>query len=160
MPEQLVDAKPGTEFNIQNLHVTATQAKHTDPNAVGFKIETATLGHIAYTSDSEYFTGIGTQYSGARILILCVLRPTGSPWKGHMTTDDAIKIVEETKPEMTVLTHFGMQMIVKDPDKEARILQQQTGVPAVAAKDEMHIKIAEKIRIQAAGKREGLEDFL
>lgn len=77
-----------------------------------------------------------------------------------MTTDDAIKIVEETKPEMTVLTHFGMQMIVKDPDKEARILQQQTGVPAVAAKDEMHIKIAEKIRIQAAGKREGLEDFL
>lgn len=160
MPEQLVDAKPGTEFNIQNLRVSATQAKHTDPDAVGFKIGTPTLGHIAYTSDSEYFTGIGTPYSGARILILCVLRPSGSPWKGHMTTNDAIKIVEEAKPEMTVLTHFGMQMILKDPDKEAQSIRQQTGIPTIAAKDEMHIKIGEKIQVQATRKRDGLEDFL
>ncbi len=160
MPQQLIDAKPGTEFIIQNLHVTATQAKHTDPDAVGFKIETPTLGHIAYSSDSEYFPGIGKQYSGMRILILCVLRPSGSPWKGHMTTDDAIKIVEEARPEMAILTHFGMQMIIKNPDKEGQLIQQQTGVPAIAAKDEMQIKIGEKIQVRAIGKRKGLEDFL
>jgi phosphoribosyl 1,2-cyclic phosphodiesterase len=160
MPQQLVDAKPGTEFSIHNLHIAATQAKHTDPNAVGFKIETPTLGNIAYTSDSEYFTGIGAQYSGARILILCVLRPTGSPWKGHMTTNDAIRIVEEAKPEMAILTHFGMQMIVRDPDKEARLIQQQTGIPTTAAKDEMHIKMGERIQVQATRKRAGLDGFL
>ena len=29
--------------------------------------------------------------------------------------DDAVKIIEEAKPEMAVLTHFGMQMIFKIP---------------------------------------------
>ncbi|HKZ93875.1 MAG TPA: MBL fold metallo-hydrolase [Candidatus Bathyarchaeia archaeon] len=160
MPEQLVDAKPGTTFDIKNLHISVTQAKHTDPDAVGFRIETPTLGNIAYTSDTEYFTGIGKQYSGARALILCVLRPAGNPWKGHMTTDDAIKIVEESKPEMAVLTHFGMQMIVKNPDKEAQSIQQQTEVPTIAASDGTHIKIGEQIQVQTTRKRKGLENYL
>jgi hypothetical protein len=61
---------------------------------------------------------------------------------------------------MTVLTHFGMQMILKDPDKEAQLIQQQTGAPTIAAKDEMHIKIGERIQVQTTRKRKGLEDFL
>ncbi len=160
MPEQVIDAKPGTTFNIENLNISVTQAKHTDPDAVGFRIKIPAFGDVAYTSDSEYFEGISKQYSGVRALILCVLRPSGSPWKGHMTTDDAIKIVRETKPEMAVLTHFGMQMIVRNPANEARLVQQHTGTPATAATDGMRIRIGEQIQVKTTRKNKGLNEFL
>jgi len=159
MPEQVVDTKPGVSFNIENLHISAALAQHTDPDAVGFRIETPTVGDIAYTSDSEYIEGIGQPYAGVRVLILCVLRPSGSPWKGHMTTNDAVKIVEEAKPEVAVLTHFGMQMIVKNPSNEAQLMQQQTGIPTIAATDGMHIRIGEQIQIQPPRKQKGLTNF-
>jgi len=160
MPEQVIETEPDTSFNIENLHITATQAKHTDPDAVGFRIETPTLGDIAYTSDTEYFQDIAKAYTGARVLILCVLRPTGSPWKGHMTTDDATRIIEETKPEMAVITHFGIQMIMKNPTNEARLVQETTGTPTAAASDGMRISIGDKIRVQTPRKQRDLTGFL
>jgi hypothetical protein len=67
-----------------------------------------------------------------------------------MTTDDAIQILNEVKPEMALLTHFGMQMIFKGPAIEAKHIQEKTGIPIVAAQDGMHITIGEKIQIQTA----------
>jgi len=161
MPAQVIDAKPGMSFNINNFKVAVAQAKHTDPDAVGFRFETPDLGDLAYTSDSEYFEGIGKLYQGVRLLLLCVMRPAGSPWKGHMTSDDAIKIIEEAKPEMAVLTHFGMQMIFKGPTNEARLIQEKTGIPTVAGADGMRITVGEKIQVQTAKKKQrGLNDFV
>jgi len=161
MPAQVIDAKPGIVFNINNMRVVCAAARHTDPDAVGFRFETPTLGDIAYTSDSEYFEGIGKPYQGVRLLLLCVMRPAGSPWKGHMTSDDAIQIVEEAKPEMAVLTHFGMQMIFKGPANEARFIQEKTGVPTVAGVDGMHITVGEKIQVQTTKKKQrGLNEFV
>jgi len=159
MPEQVVDAKPGTSFNVDDMRVSAAEARHTDPDAVGFRFETPNFGDIAYTSDSEYFEGIGKPYQGVRLLLLCVMRPAGSPWKGHMTTDDAIKTVGEAKPEMAVLTHFGMQMIFKGPANEAKLIQQKTGISTVAAIDGMHILVGDKILVQAPRKQKGLDAF-
>jgi phosphoribosyl 1,2-cyclic phosphodiesterase len=88
------------------------------------------------------------------------MRPAGSPWKGHMTSDDAIKIIEEAKPDMAVLTHFGMQMIFKGPANEARLIQEKTGIPTVAGADGMHITVGEKIQVQTAKKKQrGLNEF-
>ena len=160
MPEQIIETKPGTAFNIRTLHFSATQAKHTDPDAVGFRIEAPTIGDAAYTSDTEYFESIGKAYTGVRVLIVCVLRPAGNPWKGHMTTDDAIRIIEETKPEMAVLTHFGIQMIMKNPSNEARLTQEKTGTPTLAATNGMRISIGDKIRVQTPRKQRDLKEFL
>ena len=161
MPEQVIDVKPEVSFAIDDTRIAAAQAKHTDPDAVGFRLETSDVGDIAYTSDTEYFEGVGKPYKDIRLLLLCVMRPSGSPWKGHMTTDDAIQIVEEVKPEMAVLTHFGMQMIFKGPASEARIIQQKTEIPTIAASDNMHISVGEKIQVQMKRKRHiGLDEFI
>jgi len=160
MPEQVVDVRPGTSFNVDGLRFTAAEAKHTDPEAVGFRMETSNFGDIAYTSDTEYFAGVGKPYRGVRLLLLCVMRPAGSPWKGHMTSDDAVNIIEEAKPEMAVLTHFGMQMIFKGPATEAKLIQQKTGIPTVAASDGIHILVGEKILVQMPCKQKGLNEFV
>jgi phosphoribosyl 1,2-cyclic phosphodiesterase len=160
MPEQIIETKPGTTFNIHQLHFTTTQAKHTDPDAVGFRIKTPTNGDIAYTSDTEYYENITKAYTGTRVLILCVLRPTDSPWKGHMTTNDAIRIIEETKPEMAILTHFGIQMIMKNPNNEARQIQEKTGTPTTAAADGMRVTIGDTIQVQTQRKQRDLAEYL
>ncbi|MGB9714779.1 MAG: MBL fold metallo-hydrolase [Candidatus Bathyarchaeales archaeon] len=161
MPEQTVEASPNMKFQVEDVQVTVTEARHTDPDAVGFKFETKEFGDFAYTSDTEYFEGIGKYYEGARLLMLCVMRPAGKPWKGHMTTDDAVKIIEEAHPEKAVLTHLGMQMIFQGPAKEAKLIEEKTGVSTVAAVDEMQINFGETISIQVRGvkSQEGLNKF-
>lgn len=160
MAGRIFEAKSGDAFDVDNVKIVVTEARHSDPDTVGYRFETDDFGDFAYTSDTEYFEGIGKHYQNLRLLMLCVLRPSGNPWKGHMTTEDAIRIVEEAKPEMAVLTHFGMQMIFKGPDKEAKLVEEKTGVRTVAAKDEMRIKIAEEIIIEAARKKQpSLNEF-
>ncbi|MEM2995116.1 MAG: MBL fold metallo-hydrolase [Candidatus Bathyarchaeia archaeon] len=153
MPEQVSEATPNMRFQVGNVNVTVTEARHTDPDAVGFRFETGNFGDFAYTSDTEYFEGIGKYYKGVRLLVLCVMRPAGKPWTGHMTTDDAIKIVEESHPELVVLTHLGMQMIFRGPANEAKLIEEKTGVSAVAAVDGMRILFGEKITVQAGDKK-------
>jgi phosphoribosyl 1,2-cyclic phosphodiesterase len=162
MPEQKIEAVPNMKFQVGDVNVLATEAKHTDPDAVGFRFETTDFGDFAYTSDTEYFEGIGKYYEGVRLLVLCVMRPAGKPWKGHMTTNDAIKIVEETRPELAVLTHLGMQMIFKGPASEAKLIEEKTGVPTVAAVDGMQVIFGEEIRIETKLKRiqQGLNKFI
>jgi len=159
--ERLIEAKSGVEFDIGDIKVVVCRAKHSDPDTVGFRFETPDLGDFVYTSDTEYFEGMGKIYEGVRLLVLCVLRPSGTPWKGHMTTDDAIRVVEKVKPEMAVLTDFGMQMIFRGPDDEARLVEEKTGVPTIAAKDEMRVRMGEKIQVETIKRKQpSLDRFM
>ncbi|MEM4701011.1 MAG: MBL fold metallo-hydrolase [Candidatus Bathyarchaeia archaeon] len=159
MVEQVIEAVPNTRFQVVDVTVSATEARHTDPDAVGFRFETREYGDFAYTSDTQYFEGIGKHYEGVRLLMLCVMRPAGKPWEGHMTTEDAIKIVEEAHPEQAVLTHLGMQMIFHGPAREAKLIEEKTGTPTVAATDGMRILFGEKIEVKTAKQKEGLDKF-
>jgi len=153
MPEQKIEAVPNMKFQVGDINVLVTEARHTDPDAVGLRFETGDFGDFAYTSDTEYFEGIDKYYEGVRLLVLCIMRPAGKPWKGHMTTNDAIKMVEEAHPERVVLTHFGMQMIFKGPASEAKLIEEKTGVPTVAAVDGMQVFFGEEIRMETRLKR-------
>jgi len=160
MPERVIEALPNTNFQVGNINVLVTEARHTDPDTVGFRFETSEFGSFAYTSDTEYFEGVSKYYGGVRLLILCVMRPSGKPWKGHMTTNDAIKIIERAHPEQAVLTHFGMQMIFKGPAKEAGLIEEETGVPTIAARDGIRIKFGETISVQTSRvAQQGLNRF-
>jgi len=162
MPQQKIEAVPNMKFQVDDVNVLATEARHTDPDTVGFRFETADFGDFAYTSDTEYFEGIGKYYEGVRLLVLCVMRPAGKPWKGHMTTNDAIRIIEETRPKQAVLTHLGMQMIFKGPANEAKLIEEKTRIPTIAAVDGMQIIFREKIQIETKLKRnqQGLNKFI
>jgi len=161
MPEKVIEVEPGVVFQVGDTRIVATEAKHSDPDAVGFRFENPEVGDVAYTSDTEYFEGVGKAYEGVRLLILCVMRPSGNPWIGHMTPEDAIKIVEEVKPEMAVATHFGMKMIFSGPNREVKLIEEKTGVPTLAASDGMRLRVGEKIRVERTGRKQsGLEKFL
>jgi len=161
MPKMVIETMPGISFEVDGVNVTVCKAVHSDPDAVGFRFETKDFGSFAYMPDSEYFSGVSKFYSGLRLLILSVLRPSGQPWEGHMTTDDAIKVIEETQPEMALITHFGMQMILKGPEREAELIEKKTGVPTKAAADGMRVLLGKDIVIDRKMRRErDLSSFL
>jgi phosphoribosyl 1,2-cyclic phosphodiesterase len=148
LPKRVIEAKLGKSFKIGNMSVRPVRAIHADPDTIGFRFRTLKNGDFGYLPDSEYFNDIGEIMSGVRLLILSVLRPSGKHWKGHMSTDEAAKVVEEVQPELAVLTHFGMLMILNDPDNEAAIIQKETGILTVAAKDGMKISYDKEIHVE------------
>jgi phosphoribosyl 1,2-cyclic phosphodiesterase len=160
MPEKVIEAMPDLRFECGSLGVMGTGTRHTDPDAVGFRFGTSRLGDFAYTSDTEYFEGLTKYYEGVRLLVLCVMRPGGKPFKGHMTTDDAARIVEEVHPQLAIFTHLGMKMLLEGPAKEAKNVKEKTGVNTIAATDGMHVIFGEKISIRGNGsKSEELSEF-
>jgi phosphoribosyl 1,2-cyclic phosphodiesterase len=160
LPERVIEAKVGSTFNIGNIDVKVCNAVHSDPETVGFRFETGNLGAFAYMPDSEYYEGIGDYLGGVRLLILSVLRPSGRPWKGHMSTDDAVKIINEVHPEMTVMTHLGTLMIIKGPESEASFIQESTGIATKAAKDGMRVTFGEKILFDKPKEQADLTSFM
>jgi phosphoribosyl 1,2-cyclic phosphodiesterase len=148
MPSQTINAKIGTFFQVGSLRVEAVRAQHTDPDAVGYRFSTTSHGDFGYTSDTEYYEDIGKSHAGLKLLILCVMRPGGKPWKGHMTTDDAVSILKAVKPEAAVFTHLGMQMIFRGPQREAIRATEESQVPVTAAVDRMRVIFGDQIRIE------------
>ncbi len=110
--------------------------------------------------DSEYFGEVSDFYGGVRLLILSVLRPSGKPWKGHMSTDEAARVISEVHPEKAIITHFGMLMMFKSPDREADLIERRTGVPTTAAKDGMHLTLGEEIHVGRPDKQADLSSFM
>ncbi|MEM1562585.1 MAG: MBL fold metallo-hydrolase [Candidatus Bathyarchaeia archaeon] len=160
MPEKVIEASVGSSFEVDGLEVSVCRAVHSDPDTVGFRFNVKDFGSFAYMPDSEYFSGASNFYSGLRLIILSVLRPSGQPWEGHMTTDDAIKIIEEVRPEMAIITHFGMQMIYKGPEREAELIEKKTGVPTKAAFDGMRVLLSKEIIVgRRVGKGRDLTSF-
>ena len=158
--EAVMDAKPGQSFDLNGVKITATKAMHSDPDAVGFRFGFLGVGEVGYTSDTQYFDGLGGLYAGTRLLILCTMRPRGAPWKYHMSTEDAAKLISEAKPETAVLTHFGAKMIFSSPPAEAKFVEQQTGIRTIAATDGMQIKFGKEIQVTAGKAQLGLSEYL
>ena len=142
----LIEMYEGTSFSVGDLGITATEAKHSDPYSVGLRISTS-QGGIGYTSDTGYFSGVSDSYTDLRVLVLGTMWPRGNPIHIHLNTDEALRILEESRPKACILTHFGMRMLNAGPEKEARFLQEETGIPVVAAIDGMKAHISDEITL-------------
>ena len=142
----LLTLERGTRFEVEDLIFTATEARHSDPYSVGLNIDTP-VGTIGYTSDTGYFEGVSEQYAGNRLLILCTVWPRSNPIHIHLNTDDALKIIQEAQPKTCILTHFGVRMLKRNPKGEAEYLENETGVPVIAARDGMKIEMSDQLTI-------------
>jgi phosphoribosyl 1,2-cyclic phosphodiesterase len=141
----------GTAFSVGELGFTATEARHSDPYSVGLRVSSS-QGNIGYTSDTGYFAGLADSYTDLRLLVLCTMWPRGNPINIHLNTDGALRVLEESQPKVCILTHFGMRMLNAGPEEEAAYLQEETGIPVVAARDGLKAQISDVITLQGPRK--------
>lgn len=116
------------------------QAKHDEETAFGFKLKLdgKTIG---YTSDTEYYAGLGEAYRGCDLLVVNCLKPDVDAFHGHLTTKTAGQLIGIARPKQAVLSHLGMNMIRGDPETEAKKIEKETGVKTVAATDWVRISL-------------------
>jgi phosphoribosyl 1,2-cyclic phosphodiesterase len=148
LPAKVETMYPGHSFRIKDIGLKAVEARHSEKDGVGLRINLPELGSVGYTSDTGYFEGLGNLYSGLRVLIACAMWPRHEHLRYHLNTDEVLKIVDEVKPGIVILTHIGMKMINAGPEKEAFYIEEETGVPAVAARDGMRVIVGEKIEVR------------
>ena len=132
---------------LGNIKITGTKTVHGDPKAVGFNFKLKDFS-LSYTADTEYFEDLHKYHDGADVLIASVIRPRNEKIRGHMCTEDFIKLVDEVSPKFAMMTHLGMKMIFNSAKKEAKKVTDRTGVKTFAAYDGMKIDLKPFIQKQ------------
>lgn len=128
--------KPGDEFSLKGVKITATKSKHDDKTSIGFLMKTEGK-LIGYTNDTEYFKELGKIYKGCDYLILNNLKPKLDGIPDHLSSEDTIKILKEAKPKKAILSHLGANFLKHPAEVEAQMIQDETGVKTIAARDGM-----------------------
>jgi phosphoribosyl 1,2-cyclic phosphodiesterase len=151
MPERLLVVRSGDRFCIGKMEVLATPTVHNDPVGVGFRLHTAG-GPVSYVSDTEIDEDVLEAHRGARVLILNLTRPLESKVPRHLTTEEATEMVQIIKPELAVLTHFGMKIVHEGVDTQTKYIERGSGVRTIAAEDHMKLSVNRSLRVVRKGR--------
>jgi ribonuclease BN (tRNA processing enzyme) len=143
---------PFSKISLKPFEIFSTPSAHTDTTSIGFRIQTSE-GMISYVSDTQLLEHVIKAHRNCRVLIACVTRPLGHRIPHHLSTEDAGYMVEKIRPELAVITHFGMRVIQENPETQAKWIEDRSGIRTVAARDFMmlnmengSITVADRIR--------------
>lgn len=130
--------KPGASFSHKGVRITATKTKHDDRTAIGFTLETEGK-RVGYTSDTEYLKGLGSVYKGCDYLIVNNLKPKLDGIPDHLSSEDTVKILKEARPKKAILSHLGAGFLKRPAELEANMIEEESGVRTIAARDGMKL---------------------
>lgn len=136
--ERNIILNSGQRVGIEDIEIHALPTNCEDNSGIGFKFY-ANDFILSYSSDTKYSKEAVDSYKGSDILILNVIDPQGDRTSKLLNSDDVIKIINHVKPKLTIITHFGTNMMRADPISEARFIQNQTGSQVICAKDGMSL---------------------
>ena len=95
---------------------------------------------ISIITDTKYFEGIESHYNG-NILIINFVLIEKKDYINHLSINEIEKIISTNKPKLTILTHFGMNIIKAKPWEISEKLSKKLGVNIIAANDGMEIDL-------------------
>ena len=134
--ERFIVLEAGKRVGINDVEIEAIKAKHSEPNAIGFKFITPDYT-LAYTGDTMYSVETVSQYENANVLILNVPYLKKDEGRNNLCKEDAINIIKKVNPRLAIITHFGVNFLKSDPMYEVREIQKETNCQVIAAKDGM-----------------------
>jgi len=140
-PEKIEELKEKANYKINDVFFN-TPIKHqhgVETYGLNISFQDSTISLIA---DGRYFEGLEKYYPG-KILIINVVRFKPREGLEHLSLKDVEKIIASNKPELAILTHFGMTMLQAKPREVAKNLQEKLGVKVIAASDGMEINLDE-----------------
>jgi phosphoribosyl 1,2-cyclic phosphodiesterase len=137
----------GKSYSIGDISFS-TPVRHIHPvETYGFVFRTAehTFCHI---TDTRYFEGLSQYYRSERVIINVVFLKPRPPadYPGipvdHLSVPDVERIIEELRPKVVILTHFGMSVWRAKPWLIAQRLSARTGVKVIASRDGMKFDLS------------------
>jgi len=132
--EKIIPLDKNHKIGIDLVEINALPANHTDKTAVGFKFFCPRFT-VSYTGDTMMTPQLVDSLMGSDVLILNVPYPGDKAEGKNLDSAAAIQIISKVQPKLTVITHFGLEMLKADPLQEAREIQRITGIQTIAAQD-------------------------
>jgi ribonuclease BN (tRNA processing enzyme) len=133
--EGTITLEAGKSYNIGNV-TFSTPVKHLHPvDTFGLVFKSAEY-NFAYIADTLYFEELKNYYQCDMLIINMVFTKPLPPVQ-HLAVADAQRIIEEIKPRVAILSHFGLQVWQAKPWLIAEELTQKTGINVIAARDGM-----------------------
>jgi len=136
--ERFIVLGEGKKVGINNVEIKAIKAKHSEPDAIGFRFITPDYT-LTYTGDTMYSVENLSEYENSNVLILNVPCLSKDESRDNLCKEDAIKIIKKVNPRLAIITHFGINFLKADPLYEVRDIQKETNCQVIAAKDGMVI---------------------
>ncbi len=130
--EKTIILQEGTCIECNNVHIEAVKIKNKDPEAVGLRIVTSTFS-LGYTGKTKSFAKLKETLKDVEILIIELTSISES--KEGLCVAEAQQIIADIKPQLAVLTNFGIDVLKEDILELARKMYKQTGVQVIAAKE-------------------------
>jgi ribonuclease BN (tRNA processing enzyme) len=118
-----------------------TPVRHKHPvETYGFIFQTP-RHTFSWITDTRYFEDLASHYEGDLLIINVVRLNPGAPID-HLALPEVKSIIEELRPGIAILTHFGMTMWRAKPWELAAKLTEETGISVIAARDGMKFDLA------------------
>lgn len=127
------------EYNINNIHFSIPVKLVHGVQSYGLNVY-SNKNKISFISDTKYFEKLETYFKGDILILNVVLLEPNSKIM-HLSIKDAEKIITKNKPKLSILTHFGLNVIRSKPWIIAEELTEKTGTKVIAASDGMSINI-------------------
>jgi phosphoribosyl 1,2-cyclic phosphodiesterase len=139
-PQSIQVLTEGGAYVINDVSFT-TPVRHKHPvETYGFIFQTP-RHTFSWITDTRYFEDLADHYEGDLLVINVVRLNPGAPID-HLALPEARSIIEELRPKIAILTHFGMTMWRAKPWELAEKLTEETGIQVIAARDGLKFDLA------------------
>jgi len=140
-PQNIQVLTEGGSYTINDVSFK-TPVRHKHPvETYGFIFQTP-RHTFSWIIDTRYFEDLAEHYEGDLLVINVVRLNPGAPID-HLALSEARSIIEELRPKIAILTHFGMTMWRARPWELAEKLTEETGVSVIAARDGLKFDLAQ-----------------
>ena len=140
-PQNILVLTEGGSYTINDVSFrTPVRQKH-PVETYGFIFQTP-RHTFSWITDTRYFENLACHYKG-NLLVINVVRLKPGASLDHLSLSETKDIIEELKPRIVILTHFGMTMWRAKPWELARELSEETGIQIIAARDGMKFDLAQ-----------------
>ncbi|MCM8791966.1 MAG: MBL fold metallo-hydrolase [Candidatus Omnitrophica bacterium] len=137
-PEKIEILKALSRYKIDHFEFQ-TSMRHLHPvetYGIKFKIKDKEIGFL---TDTKYFKELNKFYKNLDILVVNIVFYQSHPEVEHLSLEDVEDIIQETKPQKAILTHFGMSMLKEKPHLLAEMLSKKLNTEVLCAYDGMCI---------------------
>jgi ribonuclease BN (tRNA processing enzyme) len=140
-PQSIQVLTEGGSYTINEVYFK-TPIRHKHPvETYGFIFQTP-RHTFSWIIDTRYFEDLAGHYGGDLLIINVVRLNPGAPID-HLSLSEARSIIEELRPRIAILTHFGMTMWRAKPWELAEKLTEEAGIRVIAARDGLKFDLAQ-----------------
>jgi phosphoribosyl 1,2-cyclic phosphodiesterase len=139
--EGITVMEEGGSYQVGNVTLE-TPVRHQHPVETYGIIFKTPEHSFSYLADTNYFPELSQHYKNDTVIINMVLTQPRPPIQ-HLSIPDVEKIINEIKPKVTILSHFGLHVWEEKPSKVADSLSQKTGQRVIAARDGMKFDLTQ-----------------